>query len=205
MATSTRCSVCRKETSAIFCTGCNAHFCMKDLKGHRDKLSTELDGIIEERDNLQESINKGTQYPNSSSPFIVQINEWQKNMIRKIDQVAEQARQSVIELLDVKRTQLATEFKGFSQELLQRKDSENFVEYDLVRLRKMVEQFGQELKKLSHPSTIELHTEESDRIEWSRLIYIEVKPSNTIYQSQEQQRKLTISYFRDRLSHNFFF
>ena len=39
---------------------------------------------------------------NSSNPIIIQINEWQKTMNKKIDQIAEQARQHAIEVLDSK-------------------------------------------------------------------------------------------------------
>jgi len=73
MTTSNRCSECHKEVGAIFC--------MKDLKVHREKLSTELDGIIGERDELQEDINRATQQPISSSALILEIDKWKENMI----------------------------------------------------------------------------------------------------------------------------
>ena len=55
MNTLNRCCLCNKELGAIFCTGCKLHFCMKDLRIHRQKLSTELDEVIYE---LQDRITK---------------------------------------------------------------------------------------------------------------------------------------------------
>jgi hypothetical protein len=165
---------------------------MKDLKQHREKLSADLNVIIEGRDELQENINKAVEQPISSSPLILQIDKWKENMIKKVEQVAEHARGCVTELLSGKRTQITTEFRALSQELAYRKESENFVESDLVR------QFNQELKQLSQPVTIELVTRDSDHVPWDRLISIEVKSNPVIYQEQQKQREFIITYLTDR-------
>jgi hypothetical protein len=189
MATSNRCSVCRQEIGVLICPGCNAYFCMKDLRGHREKLSTELDRVIEERAGLQEKINRTTQHSVSSSPLIVQIDQWQNDMIRSVKQVAEQARRHVFELSDSKRVKLGTEFMTFSQELAHLKETQNFVEHDLTRLKQRVRELGQDLGQLSQTANIELYTVQSDRIEWNRLLYIEDKSNNR--ENQQWQRQTT--------------
>jgi thiamine phosphate synthase YjbQ (UPF0047 family) len=84
-------------------------------------------------------------------------------------QVATQARQQAIELLNNRRM----EFKSFAQNLADIKESENYVEHDLRRLKQMINHFKQALIDSIQSTTILLHTEQSDRINWESLIYVE--------------------------------
>jgi chromosome segregation ATPase len=189
MATSNRCSECKKEMGLIHCTGCDAYYCMKDFKTHREKLYTKLDGVVEERNKLQDEINKAAQGVNQRSPLIDQINEWQEITIEKVKQIAAQTRQEVVQLLNSKRVKITTEFQTFSQELAHLKETENFVEHDLTRLTQMIEQFHQDIKQPIQPTTIEFYTEQSDKIDWNRLIYVEEKRVHTANQQQQLQQQ----------------
>jgi hypothetical protein len=187
MATSKRCSVCNKELGPMHCTGCDEYFCWKDFKTHREGMFTEMDKIVEERNRLQDAINNGAQRNNQQSPLIEQIDKWETITIKKVKQAAAQARQQALHLLDSKRMKITTEFKSFSQELGSLKESENYVEHDLTRLSQMINQFNQDLKQSTQPITIELHTEQSDKINWDSLIYVEEKQTFTNYQQPQQQ------------------
>jgi hypothetical protein len=185
MATSKRCSSCKKELGPMHCTGCDAYFCAKDFRKHREGLFTKMDGVVEERNKLQDEINKTAQRNDQRSPLITKINEWQEATIEKVKHVAAQARQQVVQLLSSKQVQITTEFQTFSQELAHLKETENFVEHDLTRLKLMIEQFHQDLKQSVQPTTIELRTEKSDGIDWNRVIYIEEKRFQTVNQQQQ--------------------
>jgi hypothetical protein len=54
----------------------------------------------------------------------------------------------------------------------------------------MISQFKQDLKQSTQPTAIELHTEQSDTINWDSLIYVEEKQTFTNYQ-QSQQRTIS--------------
>jgi uncharacterized Fe-S cluster-containing radical SAM superfamily protein len=102
MASSSKapCATCGNKGVGIFrCEGCLQVFCRKHLNEHRDLLSHQLDEIVLEHDTLQQSIveNKGTQ--NNEHPVLKQIDKWEKDSIRKIQQLAEEARQQVKELI----------------------------------------------------------------------------------------------------------
>lgn len=187
MATPKRCSTCQKEIGAMHCIGCDGYFCTKDFRGHREILFNEMDGLIEKRNHLQVQINDVAQKKHSSSPLVRQINEWEKITIEKIKQAADQARQQVGQLLNSKQERISTEFKTFSQELAHLKETENFVEYDLARLTRMIDRFYQDLQQITQSPVIELHMEQSDRIEWNRLIYVDEKTNNTQYQQRREQ------------------
>jgi hypothetical protein len=196
MATSNRCSVCSKELGPMHCTGCDAYFCKKDFKIHCEGMLAEMDKIVEERNHLQDEINKGTQDYNHNNPLIDQINKWRDITIEKVKQVAAQVCQEAIQLLNSKRPKINTEFKGFSEELAHLKETENYVEHDLARLNQKIDQFKQDLKQLTQPSTIKLYTEKSDGVDWNRLIYVKEEQDyvNTQQQQQQPNSKL-IGYF----------
>jgi light-regulated signal transduction histidine kinase (bacteriophytochrome) len=185
MTTSKLCSECNKELGQIHCAGCDKYFCWKDFKTHREGMFTQLDKVIEERNHLQDEINNVAQFNHQESPLIQQINEWQDVTIEKVKQVAEKVRQQAVHLLNSKQMKISTDFKDFSRELAHLKESENFVEHDLTRINQMISQFTQNLRQSTQPTTIKLHTEQSDEINWDQLIHIEGKQ---IY-SDNQQRQ----------------
>jgi chromosome segregation ATPase len=187
MATSKRCSICSKELGQMYCTGCDKYFCWKDFKTHREGIFTEMEKIIEERNHLQDEINNVPQSNDHQSPLIEQIDKWRDITIEKVKQVAAQARQQAIHIMNHKMMKISTEFRNFSEELARLKESENYVEHDLTRLNQMINQFKQELRQPNQPTTIELHTEQSDRINWDTLIYVEEKEIYTTNQQRQQQ------------------
>jgi hypothetical protein len=187
--TSNLCSVCQKQLGTSYCTGCGVYFCTKDFKSHRGVLFNEMDTLIAHRNDLQEKITRAIQYSESHSPLMTKIDEWQKMMMEKVKIVADHTRKHVIELLNLKRVRLDDDFQRFSEELFDLKQTENFVEHDLSRFKYMVYQFNQELKQINKPITITLHTEVSDRLVWSRLIYAEEKSTYARIQQQQQQKQ----------------
>jgi hypothetical protein len=187
MATSEQCSMCNKAAGPMYCTGCDKYFCWKDLKTHREEMFTEMDKIVEEHNHLQDALNNVVQNSDQQNPVIEQISKWQDSIIEKVKQVATKARQQAIELLNSKRMKINTEFKNFSQELAHLKESDNYFEHDLTRLNKMISQFKQGLKQSTQPTTIKVHTEQSDGINWDSLIYVEEKQTTTYNQQRQQQ------------------
>jgi len=173
----------------MYCIGCDAYFCAKDFRGHRDTLLNEMEGLVEERNDLQDKINTATQRNDSRSPLIEQINKWETITIKKVKQAAEHARQQTVELLNSKCVKIVNEFKSFSEELADLKETENFIEQDLKRFTQMIRQFHQDVTQLNQPVTIELNTKASDEIKWNRLICIQEKSTNV--ERQQPQQKAT--------------
>ena len=188
MATPKQCSVCKKPTGAYTCTGCEAYFCTKDLRTHREKLANEMEGVIGHRNDLQDKMNKANQEKDSDSPLLSQINEWQKINIEKVKQVADRARQQVIKLQNSKRVEMTSQFDKLSEELSQLKESKDYVEHDLTRLNQAIHQLNQDLNQLSQPSSIKIQVEQNNQIQWDGLLVVE---ENAIHPGK---RKL-INYF----------
>ena len=198
MAKANRCSTCQKQSGAMHCIGCDAYFCAKDFRGHREILFNEMEVLIEKRNDLQEKINKIPQKNDCDSSLIEEINKWEKLIIEKVKKVAETARQEAFQLINSKRVKITDEFKSFSAELADLKESENFVEQDLESLKQKIREFHQDLTQLTQPATIELNTKESDGIQWNRLIYVQEKP--TIAGRQQPQKQATGTFHTSYLN-----
>ncbi len=181
--------MCEKGSGIYFCTGCNKNFCKKDFQNHRETLNNELYGIIEDRNILQEKMPNSTQQKDICSPLLLQIDQWQKATIEKVEQAAEQARQQVRQILNSKRTEMTSEFEKFSQALVQLKETEDFAEQDLKKLKQTFTRLNQDLKQLAQSSAIELHMEESQKFAWNRLIYV-VDKTNYADNRQRQQESM---------------
>ena len=166
-----RCHTCNKGVGTSYCTGCGICFCTKDFQIHRKALSNEMGGVVTHRNNLREKIDKLSKSHHSHSPILAQIDAWQETMVEQVRLVAEQTRHQVVQLLNSKRVKLNGDFARFSQELANLKETEDFVEADLIRLKHKVQELTYDLKHMAEPVAIELHTELSDRIVWSDLIY----------------------------------
>jgi predicted protein tyrosine phosphatase len=183
----------------MHCTGCDAHFCAKDFRGHREILFIEMEEVIGERNSLQKKINKATKQKDSRKPLIEQINAWEKITMEKVHLAAQHAREQAIQLLNSKCMKITDEFKSFSAELADLKGTENYVEHDLARLKQTIHQLQQDLRQLDQPVTIELNTKVSDGIKWDQVIYVQEKPiyvqEKSIYAERQQPPPRVIGKF----------
>jgi hypothetical protein len=177
MAASKSCSKCEKGRGTFFCVGCEAYFCRRCYEQHRQEMANHLEGFFGHHNELRQQINKETEEKNFDSSLMIEIEDWQTKTIEKVKRVAEQAKQQVVKLLNSKKTEIKSEFEKFSEELIQLKENDDFLEYDLERLKQTVDQLNQKLKELSKQPEIKLCKEQSDQIEWDTLIYIREKTS----------------------------
>ncbi len=93
------CATCGNKAAGIYrCEGCLKVFCRKHLNEHRDLLGHQLDEIVLEHDTLQQTIAENKSKQNNQHPVLKEIDQWEKDSIVKIQQLAEEARQQVRKL-----------------------------------------------------------------------------------------------------------
>lgn len=155
----------------------------KDFQTHHDVKFPEMDKIVEEYHRLQKLIDN-----DQNNSLLEQIDQWEKNTVSKIYQVAVQARQDAMELLSSRKVKINNELKNFSQELAQLRASENYAEQDLKRLKQMIAQLEEDFKRSNRTTNRLLHTERSDNIDWKGLIYVGEKQ---LFNSASQQETVT--------------
>ncbi|CAF2867495.1 unnamed protein product [Rotaria sp. Silwood2] len=146
------CSICGKVPSLSFCVGCQRVFCTDHVEQHRLELSTLLDKIILEHGQCKQTIIQYTEESNSH-PLMKQINEWEKQSIEKIQQVAVDARKQVLNAFAYFASNAITTIKNLTEELTKAQNEDNFFESDLKQWMDTLIKIKKELDK---PPTINI-------------------------------------------------
>ncbi|CAF1058353.1 unnamed protein product [Rotaria sordida] len=179
VAESNPCSICQKSTAKFLCVGCNTYFCSKHFKEHEQKLSTKFDHeIIKSHDELLVQIQKLEKSNYLSLDLFIQIEQWRKITIDKVEKAAERARHELIELFDKQKIIITKQLEPVTKEIHSRRDEDDFIESDIHRLRQQINEIQRSLQQLIGKDTTKTIIVEDDKIDWNRIIYIEDKQQN---------------------------
>jgi hypothetical protein len=137
------CSKCGKGTGIFTCDGCQQSFCRKHSEEHRQELTIQMDNIGQEHDVLHREADK----ENNSHPLLSHINVWERESINKIEQVAEQARVDLKQLIDQRKQEFKTTMNRLTDELQSSRESEDYTELDLNRWTNQLNELRQNLEK----------------------------------------------------------
>jgi hypothetical protein len=119
-----------KQTAATNCEGCSQAFCTKHLIEHRRTLGEEMNVIVSEQNQLQQTFNEQPTEPDSH-PFMKRIDDWEKESIAKIQQKAKDLRLELIQLTTVRKNELSKKLRQMSEQLYESREHDNFIEIDL--------------------------------------------------------------------------
>ncbi|CAF0834339.1 unnamed protein product [Didymodactylos carnosus] len=143
-----QCTKCTKNAAIIACEGCSAKFCRQCFNGHRQDLSKELDNITYEHDMFKQQL----EGPKADGPhrLLKQIDEWKKDSVNKINQLADQCRTDVVKLLDKNKEQLVHRFRKITNSVRKGRDDEDYDERDLIRWMSQLKELKDELIRPSN-------------------------------------------------------
>ncbi|CAF3885892.1 unnamed protein product [Adineta steineri] len=154
MATSNKkiqCFVCNKEKNTYGCKGCSNEFCFQHLTEHRQRIETQLEEIINDHDQFQQTIVQQKQNPDIS-PLIEQINQWETNSIHQIQQAAEKCREKVMKSTQKNNNDMEKKFSELSQKLKEIREENEFNEIDLNNFQLKLTQITEEFLQPSNTS-----------------------------------------------------
>ena len=125
-----RCVTCGKEKAVMKCGGCSQDFCFNHMTNHRQELNEQLDAVEVNRDLFRQSLTEQTTDP-QKHPLIQQINDWERQSIKIIQQTAEEARQSLVEHNIEYARQVEIALNKLTAELRQSREENDFYETNL--------------------------------------------------------------------------
>jgi len=155
-----RCVVCNKKKSTLKCRGCSKDFCYIHWDTHRQKLKIKLAEIENNKDTFKQSFNQYIQQPNNNI-LIQQINQWEQNSIKKIQQTAEEARQVAVKNTDEYIHQIEIKLNKLTEELRESREEEDFNE---INLRQYQEELNRLTKELTKPLNISIREDSTSFI-----------------------------------------
>ncbi|CAF4019525.1 unnamed protein product [Adineta steineri] len=142
----TQCSVCNKENNTYNCKKCSNEFCLPHFTEHRQRIEAQLEAIINDHDQFQQTIIQQKRNPHNSS-LIEQINQWETNSIEKIQQTAQQCRETLMKLTQKLINNVERQFIELSKKLKEIRQKNEFNEIDLnnfqLKLTQITEEFVQ--------------------------------------------------------------
>ncbi|CAF1488568.1 unnamed protein product [Adineta steineri] len=147
----TQCFICNKDKITYPCRGCSKEFCLMHLNEHQQVLNEELNHIINDYDEFKQRINEQKQSPYNPS-LIEQINQWETNSIKKIQQKAQDCREYVIKSSQTFIDDVEMKFKDLTEQIKQIHEENEFNEINLKYLKNQLLEITEELKKPSNIS-----------------------------------------------------
>ncbi|CAF0985270.1 unnamed protein product [Adineta steineri] len=175
-----RCFVCNKEKNTYSCKGCSNEFCFPHLTEHRQRIETQLEEIINDYDQFQQTIVQQKQNPHNSS-LIQQINQWETNSMEKIRQTAEECRQTAMELTQKSISEVEKKFSNLSKKLKKIREENEFNEIDLHNFQLKLTQIT---KEFLQPSNISIQQDSQEFIKKISVISLfeEIQAKRTKFQ-----------------------
>ncbi|CAF3877732.1 unnamed protein product, partial [Adineta steineri] len=183
----TQCFMCNKEKNTYTCKGCTNEFCFPHLTEHRQRIETQLEAIINDHDQFQQTIIQQKQNPPNSS-LIQQINQWETNSIHQIQQTAEECRETVVKLPQKLIDDVQKKFVELSQKLKEIREENEFNEIDLNNCQLKLKQITEELLQ---PSSISIRQDSQEFIK--KISVISSSEQIQIKKKRFQQSAITVA------------
>jgi chromosome segregation ATPase len=159
-ASKTHCVTCGKENATLKCTGCLKDFCFNHLVEHRQQLSKQLDDLENKRNLFRQTLTEQTNQPEKYS-LIQQINQWEKDSIKQIQQTADQARDLLLKHTTEHLGKIEVKLTKLTEELKEIREENDFNEIDVNQLKEKLKQLEEQLNK---PANISIQHDSSSFI-----------------------------------------
>ncbi|CAF1175080.1 unnamed protein product [Rotaria sordida] len=140
------------------CAGCLQEFCYNHSSDHRQELNKQFDKVEVSRNLFRQKLTQQTIDP-QKHPLIQQINDWERQSIKKIRQTAEEARQILLQHTIGHITKIEIDLNKLTNQLKQSREKNDFYETELHHWNEELKQLEKELNK---PSNI--HLREDSRL-----------------------------------------
>jgi hypothetical protein len=149
------CIKCGKERAMSKCAGCSQGFCYNHLTNHRQELSTQLDEIEVNRDIFCQTFTEQTTDLKKHS-LIKQIDKWEDDSIRKIQQTAKECRQLILKPITEHINQMKVNLAKLTDQLRRTRQEDDYNEINLYELKHKLIQLVEEFNT---PSNISIRNE----------------------------------------------
>ena len=146
------CAICGKERRTVSCDGCLQTFCYNHLNDHRQELSKQLDEVEVTRDLFRQILTEQTSQPRKHT-LMKEIDEWERDSIKKIQESAEEARQQLFRHITEHIKDIETRLSKLTDQLRTSRQENDFIETDLNQWKEELQRLKEELSK---PSNIAL-------------------------------------------------
>ena len=145
----TLCIMCKKTASVAVCYGCQQPFCTKHFLRHRSHLADQMDDLQKKYEHFRQDVHRDR----FEQPLLSAIYAWEKKSMRKIQEIAEKARDDLQRWLERTKAKIHSSLEHITKKFAAVEKSNNFTETDVHRWTKQLEELRNLLEK---PSTVSI-------------------------------------------------
>ena len=150
-STRTVCAYCQKEKLTYTCQGCLKNYCLTHLNEHRQELDRQLQEIENQHDEFRQNLQE--QKSNSNiNPLIQEIDQWEKESIDRIKQIAEQCRVQLISCATAVFQGTLKKLNRLAEQIKEMRHENEFNEIDVNELKSRIRKLQEELVRPANVS-----------------------------------------------------
>ncbi|CAF4864680.1 unnamed protein product [Rotaria sp. Silwood1] len=143
------CVNCTKGGGITICVGCQGCFCKGHFQEHRQTLDEEMDRVCQQQEYLYKTLTGNSVV----HPLLSHIDDWEQSSIRKIQEVAEKARNDLTRFMNEMKAQLKQALLKIKSELESSREADDYTEIELTN---WIEQLEKLRRMFEKPPAIEI-------------------------------------------------
>ncbi|CAF0897725.1 unnamed protein product [Adineta steineri] len=142
------------------------------MNKHHEELIKHFEQLIGVQKELKESFNiiESTWQTEQEHPCLTTIDQWEQEIITRIQQIAENARQTTHEMMTKNMVDIRSRLDQLAIDMEQRQQEKNYLDNDVVRVKHQLEQLDHTIKHINEK--IRINYSATNKVDWNSLIYV---------------------------------
>ena len=145
------CTICNKTASVAICYGCQQSFCTKHFLKHRLQLADIMDDLQKKYEHFKQDLYRDR----FEQPLLSTIYAWEKKSMRKIQEIAEKAREDLQQWMERTKMKVQNSLEHITKKFAAVEKSNNFTETDVQKWTKQLDDLRNLLEKPSNISIVQ--------------------------------------------------
>ena len=136
------CVKCNKTGGILLCNGCHRILCFEHVNEHKNEIDRNLDDLINEENQFEKDLLR-----TDDSHFLFnEIDQWKKESIEQIKQIAKKAKEDLRDLIKQSTENLLKDLTNLKENVRLLKESKDLSE---IHLNQLIKQFHQLKSKIN--------------------------------------------------------
>ena len=142
------------------------------MNKHHEELAVQFGLLIDVQNHLKESFNivESTWRNKNELPCLIQIDQWEQELINRIRQIAAEARADAHEMMANNMSDIHRRLDQLTFDVQQRQEEGNYLDNGINEVKIQLEQLNNTIKHVHEK--IRINYSATNKVDWSSLIYV---------------------------------
>jgi len=162
------------------------------MNKHHDELIIQFELLIRAQNELKESFTvvESTWRTNKELPYLTAINQWEQEVINRVQQIAAKARTTANEKMATNISDIRYRIDQLALDMAQHQQDRNFLDSEISGIRNRLEQLNYTIKHINEK--IRINYKAPNKVNWGSLIYVTTENNlpELQYEQESSQDKI---------------